>query len=61
VFFERCELRLKKQLRTVLPFVAVQHVVVISFQLFRTTDWCHLDFGFLTFKGGTDRFVSIHW
>ena len=45
--FVRCELRLKKQLRTALFFVAMQHVVIISFQNFRTTDWCHLDFWIL--------------
>jgi len=31
VFFVRCELRLEKQLRTVLLCVIMQHVVVISY------------------------------
>jgi hypothetical protein len=42
VFFVRCELRLKKQLRTALFCVTVQNVMVISYQRFGTTDWSHL-------------------
>jgi len=47
VFFVRCELRLKKQLRTALLCVTMQHVVAISYQLFRRTNWSHLDFWIL--------------
>jgi len=36
-------IRVKKQLRTALFFVTMQHVVVISYQRFGTTDWSHLD------------------
>jgi hypothetical protein len=46
VFFVRCELRLKKQLRTALFCVTVQNVMVISCQRFGTTDWSISSFGF---------------
>ena len=52
VFFVRCELRMKKQLRTVLFFVTMQHVVVISSQHFRTTNLSHLVFWILTLMMG---------
>jgi len=42
-----CEVRLEKQLRTALFSVSMQHVVVISYQRYRTTDWSHFDFWIL--------------
>ena len=45
--FVRCGLRLKKQLRITLFCVTMQHVVVISYQRFGTTNWSHLDFWIL--------------
>jgi hypothetical protein len=48
VFFVRCELRLKKQLRTVLFCVTMQHVVVICYQHFGKTDWTRPVFWILT-------------
>jgi len=47
VFFVRCELRVEKQLRTSLISVCMKHVVVISYQCFKKTDWSHLDFRIL--------------
>jgi hypothetical protein len=52
VFFVRCELRLKKQLKTALFCVTMQHVMVISYQRFGTTDWSHLAFWILTLMMG---------
>ena len=52
VFFVRCELRLKKLLRTALFCVTVQRVVIISYQRFWTTDWSHLVVWILTLMMG---------
>jgi len=48
----RCELRLKKQLRTALFCVTMQHVTVISYQRFGTTDWSRLVFWILALMMG---------
>ena len=53
VFFVRYELRLEKQLRTVLFFVAMHHVVVISLLLGQPIGPI-LTLGFLTAKDGTN-------
>jgi hypothetical protein len=55
VFCVRCELRHNKQLRTAFFCVTMQHVVVISYSHFRTTDWSHLDFRILNSKRWTER------
>ena len=57
MFFVRCELRLEKQLRTVLFCVTMQHVALITYLQFRKSDWPILTSGFLTPKDGTDSFV----
>jgi len=44
VFFVRSELRFEKQLGTVVFSVTMQHVVVISYQCFGTTNWHNLYF-----------------
>jgi len=52
--FVRCELRLEKQLRTVLLYVTMQHVVVISYERSGQRIGHIMSFGFFTPKGGTD-------
>jgi len=47
VFFVRYELRLDNQFRTALFCVTMQHVVVISYQRFGTTDCSHRVFWIL--------------
>jgi hypothetical protein len=52
VFFVRCDLRLKKQLRTALFCVTMQHVMVTSYQRLGTTDWSQFVFRILTHMMG---------
>jgi hypothetical protein len=47
IFYVRCGLRLKKQLGIALFCLTMLHVLVISYQSFRITDWSYLDFWIL--------------